>query len=91
MKYLYFALNLGIGLFVARDLILPLRLFRLWWESVILVVMVVLVMQVVLVVLVMLVVLVVLVGDNYIGYTGGTRGGGLNKEAKLFRKSTWSR
>ena len=67
LKYLYFALNLG--LFVARDLILPLRLFRLWWESVILVMLVVLVMQVVLVVVVMLVV------HNYIGYTGGTRGG----------------
>ena len=72
---------------MARDLILPLRLFRLWWESVILVVMVVLVMQVVLVVLVMLVVLVVLVGDNHIGYTDGTRGG-MNKVAKFFRKST---
>ena len=33
-------------------------------------------MQVVMVVLVMLAVLVVLLGDNYIGYTGGTRGGG---------------
>ena len=74
MKYLYFALNLRIGLFVAKDLMLPLRLFRLWWDIVILEVLVVLVM--VLVVLVMLVVLVVLVGDDDIDYTGGTRGEG---------------
>ena len=53
---------------------LPLRLFRLWWDIVILEVLVVLVM--VPVILVMLVVLVVLVGDNYIGYTGVQGGGG---------------
>ena len=76
LKYLYFALNLGIGLFVAKDLILPLRLFRLWWESVILVVLVVLVMQVVLVVLVMLVVLVVLVGTITLVTLVYKRGGG---------------
>ena len=77
MKYLYFALNLRIGLFVAKDLMLPLMAFMLWWDIVILEVLVVLVMMpVALVVLVMLVVLVVLVSDGDIDYTGGTRGEG---------------